>query len=69
MRYNNRFFKTKEEALQFKKEHGYGALYSNLKGSRTRGSYMVETMVAYDARGERIIPAETPFCVAWNEKD
>ena len=34
--YRNQFFKTKEEALAFKKERGGGSIYSNVKGSFTK---------------------------------
>lgn len=39
--YCNKFFKTEDEAKAFQKSHG-GALYKNVKRSRTRESYRVE---------------------------
>lgn len=68
MRYNNRFFKTKEEAVAFQKQHG-GAIYSNAPRSRSKTDYHVETMVAWDARHEVIDPNLMPWCVAWNESE
>ena len=68
MRYNNKFFKTEEEAKAFQKKHG-GALYKNTWGSRTKREFSVECAVAYDARGESINRVKTPYCVAWNERD
>lgn len=62
--YRNRFFKTRDEAEAFKKQHG-GALYSNEKYSHTKQDYMTEAkMVSY--RTDEFI-AEHPFCVAWNQ--
>ena len=68
MRYNNRFFKTKEEAVAFQKQHG-GAIYSNAPRSRSKMDFHVEMMVALDARHEVVDPSKTPWCVAWNEKE
>lgn len=68
MRYNNKFFGTKDEAKAFQKEHG-GVIYSNIPRSRTKSNYLVETWVAQDARGETVDPAVTPWVVAWNEHD
>ena len=67
MRYNNKFFATKEDAKAFQKKHG-GALYSNAKYSKTKRSFSIEKAVAYDARGEIVDGEKTPYCVAWNEK-
>lgn len=64
--YNNKFFKTREEAKAFQKEHG-GAIYSNTPKSKTKRSFRVEMTVAFDARNEFVNPNETPWCVAWNE--
>lgn len=68
MRYNNRFFKTEEEAKAFKKEHG-GVLLRMTPRSRreTQLNFLAEMAVAYDARGEVVNQFETPYCVAWNE--
>lgn len=66
MRYNNKFFATREEAKAFQKKHG-GALYSYVPRSRTKRDFMVEIMIAYDARKEVIDKEKTPYCVAWNE--
>ena len=67
--FNNKFFQTKDEALAFKEERGGGVLIELKPGSRaeTRQRFMVEMAVAMDARGEKVDPAKTPFCVAWNE--
>ena len=43
MKYRNKFFKIKEEAIAFQKEHG-GALYSNAKYSKTKMKYMAEAL-------------------------
>lgn len=65
VKYCNKFFKTKEEALAFKKSHG-GVMYSGLKGSRTKSSYRTELCILnpsnYDEYAEQY-----PFVVAWNE--
>lgn len=65
VKYCNKFFKTKEEAVAFKKSHG-GVLYSGLKGSRTKSSYRTELCILnpsnYDEYAEQY-----PFVVAWNE--
>jgi len=68
MRYNNKFFETKEEAKAFQKQHG-GVFYAITPRSRTETklNFQAEMAVAYDARGERVDPEKTPFCVAWNE--
>lgn len=62
--YRNKFFKTKEEAETFKKEHG-GALYSNVPYSHTKKDYMVEAkqVACFD---DNFIK-EHPYCVAWNQ--
>lgn len=67
MKYNNKFFKTRDEAKQFQKEHG-GALYSCTPKSKTKRAFRTEMTVAFDARMEIVNPNETPYCVAWNEK-
>lgn len=67
MVYNNKFFTTKEEAQKFRREKGYGAIYSGAKNSKTRHQFTIETLIAFDARGEIIDPKKTPWCVAWNE--
>ena len=64
--YNNKFFKTREEAKAFQKEHG-GAIYSDTPKSKTKRSFRAEMAVAFDARREFVNPNETPWCVAWNE--
>lgn len=66
VRYNNRFFATREEAVAFQKEHG-GVIYSHKPYSHTKREFMLEIMVAFDARGEIVDENKTPFCVAWNE--
>lgn len=64
MMYMCKFFKTKDEAKAFQKEHGYGVMYSREKGSRTKSSYQVEA--AIHGLDEKQV-AETPYAVAWNE--
>lgn len=64
MMYMNKFFKTKDEAKAFQKEHGYGVMYSNEKGSRTKSSYRVEAAIhGLDEKQA----TEMPYVVAWNE--
>ena len=63
--FRNQFFKTKEEALTFKKEKGYGAIYSNVKGSRTKKDYQAELAVLGRFDDEFI--AEYPYVVAWTQ--
>ena len=66
--YCNKFFRTEEEAKAFKKSHG-GALYKNVKGSRTRQAFRVEAMMA--VQGGWPLSTEMgahPFCGAWNGK-
>lgn len=66
--YNNRFFKTEAEAKAFRKAHGGTLLHITPRSKReTRLDFMAEMAVAQGARGERIDPEETPYCVAWNE--
>lgn len=62
--YKNKFFKTKEEAKAFQKSNG-GALYSNVKGSRTKQYYMDELLVL--ERFDEEFINEHPYVVAWNE--
>lgn len=68
MKYNNKFFGTREEAKAFQKEHG-GVIYSDTPRSKTKSSFQIEMMVARDARMEVVNAANTPWCVAWNEND
>lgn len=68
MRYNNKFFGTREEAKAFQKEHG-GAMYSYTPHSKTKADFRVEMAVAWDARMESVNEEKTPYCVAWNERD
>lgn len=65
--YNNKFFRTREEAKAFQKEHG-GAMYSATPKSKTKRYFLDEMRVAFDARLECVNPNETPYCVAWNER-
>lgn len=70
MRYNNRFFATREDAMAFKRRHGGHLLAFNPRGHReSKINFYAEMAVAQDARGEIIDPEQTPFCVAWNEKE
>ena len=65
MMYKNKFFKTKEEAIAFQKEKGYGALYSNAKGSRTKMCYMDELLIL--GRYDEEFINDYPYVIAWNE--
>lgn len=65
VKYCNKFFKTKEEALAFKKSHG-GVMYSGLKGSRTKSSYRTELCILNPSNYDEYA-AEYPFVVAWNK--
>lgn len=68
--YNNRFFKTEEEAKAFRKQHGGALLHVTKRSHRqTKRDFSDEMSIAYDARGEVVNPEETPWCVAWNEKN
>ena len=67
MRYNNKFFKTEEEAKAFREEHKYGELLHFNPRSRYKTRRHAEMAVAWDARREEIDPEVTPWCVAWNE--
>ena len=69
MKYNNRFFKTEEEAKSFRKQHKCGVILHMTPRSRkeTRMNFLTEIAIAWDARQEEIKPEETPWCVAWNE--
>lgn len=64
-KYCNRFFATKEEAVAFKKAHG-GALYSGVKGSRTKSAYRTELCMLNPSNYEQYA-TEYPYVVAWNE--
>lgn len=69
MRYNNRFFKTEQEAKAFQKEHGGHMLHITPRSHReTRQAFAAEMAVAYDARGVVVDKDKTPYCVAWNER-
>ena len=69
MKYNNRFFKTEEEAKAFRKQRHGGVLLHLTPRSRkeTKMDFYAEMAVAWDARQEEIDPVVTPWCVAWNE--
>lgn len=64
--FKNQFFKTKEEALAFKKKRGGGAIYSNVKGSKTKRSYQIE-LIILGRPGDEEFMKEYPYVVAWNE--
>ena len=69
MMYDNKFFKTVEEAKAYKRENKCGGVLIELKPrcrKNTRRWFEYEMAVAYDARGERVNPEETPVCLAWN---
>ena len=66
MMYNNRFFRTREDAKEFQRVHG-GAIYSYAPRSRTKRDFIAEMAVALDVRHEVANVHETPWCVAWNE--
>lgn len=63
--FKNQFFKTKEEAVAFKKKKGCGAIYSNVKGSRTKRDYQTELAVL--GRFDEEFIAEYPYVVAWTQ--
>lgn len=68
IRYHNKFFKTIEEAKQFKKEHGCGVLYKFIRKrngeiSKCSESYWYE----FQMSSKSFEPDEYPFVVAWNE--
>lgn len=66
--YNNKFFETEAEAKAFRRDHGGVLLHMTPRSKReTKLDFMAEVAVAMDARGERIDPEKTPYCVAWNE--
>lgn len=64
--FRNQFFKTKEEALAFKKKRGGGSVYSNTKGSRTKKNYQAELLVLGRPGDEEFIK-EYPYVVAWTQ--
>lgn len=68
MKYNNKFFRTREEAKMFQKDHG-GVIYSDTPRSRTKREFHTEMGIAWDARREIVKAAKTPWCVAWNERE
>lgn len=61
----SRFFKTEQEARAFQKELGFGALYKNTKGSRTKREYFAEAIMA-DKMVDFV--REHPYVVAWYGK-
>lgn len=65
--YCSKFFETKEDARDFQKAHGYGALYSNVPRSKTKDDYATELQIARYC-GRSIDPEVTPYCIAWNER-
>lgn len=65
--YKNQFFKTKEEALAFKKEKGYGAFYSNVKGSRTKKDYITELAILGKSADDEEFKIQYPYVIAWTE--
>lgn len=64
--YRNQFFKSKEEALAFKKERGGGSIYSNVKGSHTKKDYQTELLIL-GRPGDEEFANEYPYVVAWNQ--
>lgn len=66
IRYCSKFFKSKQEALAFRRNEkgGSGAFYSNASGSKTRSSYRVEADMRGLSEEER---KEYPYVIAWNE--
>lgn len=69
MRYNNKFFTSREEAKAFQKEHGGVYLRFNPKCHDSKMDFFAEMAVARDARCEEIDPSVTPYCIAWNERN
>ena len=64
--YKNQFFKTKDEAKAFQKEKGYGALYSNVKGSKTKRDYTAELAIL-SPNDPLKFAQEYPYVVAWTQ--
>lgn len=69
MIYNNKFFKTREDAKAFQKQNGGVLIQMPKRDCERMRSFRAEMAVAWDARRERINPFETPYVVAWNEPD
>ena len=69
MVYNNRFFKTLDEAKVFQKEHGGRLIEWPKRRCKRMHEFEVEMAVAWDARMEIVDPTVLSFCVAWNEKE
>ena len=63
--FKNQFFKTKEDAKKFQKEHG-GAFYSNDKNSRTKKEYRTELAILCPPDSEQF-SKDYPFVIAWTE--
>lgn len=58
--YKAAWFETKEEAIEFKKKQGYGAIYTNLPNSRTKKQFKVEAeMFGFDTNKYHAV-------VSWN---
>ena len=64
--FRNQFFKTKEEAIAFKKKLGYGAIFSNIKGSHTKKDYFGELAILGRCDDEEFV-SEYPYVVAWTQ--
>lgn len=59
--YRAAWFETKEEAKDFQKKQGFGALYTNLPGSRTKRQFNDEAaMFGFDTEKYHAV-------VSWNE--
>lgn len=63
--YMSKFFKTKEQALAFRKANKCGVIYSYTKGSRTKKDYIAEAEMR-EMTEEQV--EQYPYVVAWNQK-
>ena len=63
--YCQRFFSNEQEARQFIKEHGYGALYKNTPRSRSKKAFSIEAAMS----GLMSVELQSKnYCVAWNHR-
>ena len=69
MKYDNMFFETVEDAKSYMRENKCKGVLIELKPrcrKNTRYWFEYEMTVALNARGEKVDPAVTPVCLAWN---
>lgn len=62
--FNSKFFKTKEEAVAFKKKIKSGTIASNVKGSHTKRDYFGKLALLGRYDDEEFI-SEYPYVVSW----